>query len=353
MPWNTKKALNKYILMQEDSPEKADLLKVLKRVVTSPKEVAEYEFLPADHILKREAILVSDAFEALTNGMFNDDILLQLSEISNDSLFGSWKILIESLYAFYSKNWMECKSKLKTIPDGTAPSLFKELFRSIFDGKPNDDWDSLKSSILEDNSEIQDSLGLIRDASGIEDVLLDTASMLIRELLRDDLLTCEKIMIWCFDHLQITDLLSDKAVDRAKTLFGEKEGYRLAALASISFDPDRSLVYWLHSLIAYLDGCMTQIDSVKAYLTIIKDIAETVKLEFELTPEYIRLLKDLVNELSESLYHLYPEIPGQEIQDENPFISFEKLAGQKPALPGTRKVSDVVQPVVQLELFSF
>jgi len=353
MPWNAKKQLNKYILMTGDHPEKDDLFIELKRNITSPKEIAEFDFLTPDSILKKEAIIISDAFEAMTNGMINDEIMEQLVHIGEESLFYSWKVLIEGLHAFYSRDLKKCREKISAIPGDTAPHCFKEMFQSVFGQSESEDWTELMSSILESNTEIQDSLDLLKEASGMEDILLDTASLLIRDLIRDDPVTCEKIMVWCLDHLQLTDVLSDKAVERVKTLFGDREGYRLAALASISFDPDRSLVYWLHSLIAYLDDINTDKNSVKAYLIIIKDVADTVKLEFELTPEYIRLLSDLVNELSENLYHIYPEITGSEPPSENPFETFVRLAGSKPSLPASRKVRDIVQPVVQLELFAF
>lgn len=348
-----KNKLNKYILMPEDHPDRTGLFHELRRIITSPKLVAELDFLPHEHILKRESIIVSDAFEALTNGMINDEILNQLSLITEESLFYPWKILIEGLHAFYRKDRISCLKIINTIPGDSAPYAFRELFSALLEGTQQKEWEPLIEAVLEDNSEIRDSLDLIRDASGLEDVLLDTAGLLIRDLIRDDPGTCEKIMIWCLDHLQLTDVLSDRAVERAKSLFGDKEGYRLAALASVSFDPDRSLVYWLHSLIAYMDGSVTEISCVKAYLNIIRDLADAVKLEFELTGEYIRLITDLVGEVGENLFHIYPEITGSTPADGNPFTTISRLAGEEPLLPVTRKVRDVPGPVVQLELFAF
>ncbi|MDA3957689.1 hypothetical protein [Oceanispirochaeta sp.] len=354
MSRNIKKLLNKYLSMSAEHPEKEELTLILQKRIFSPALLAGSDFLSLDHPLKKEAIILSDAFEALTNGMINDEILKELSTIPPVSLMYQWKILIQAISAYYSGDLDSCLTLIGTIPEEMAPAAFKSLFQSLLiEESPSSPWYSLTRSIVEDNDELRDSLDLIRDSTESEEILLDTAGMIITYINRDDPGTAEKIMIWCLEHLQESDILSEKAITKVKKLFGDQQGYRLAALTSLSFDPDRSLIYWIHSLMAYLEQRNTDISFVTAYLNIIKDVAESVKLEFELTDEYIRLLASLITELSETLYHVYPQIQGEITLDEDPFQSIFQLAGIKKAPRTAGQTREIVQPLVQLELFAF
>jgi hypothetical protein len=285
--------------------------------------------------------------------MHNDEILNDLSLIPPTSLLAPWKTFILAVDAFYRNEEDLCLDLVKSIAAESAPSAFKPLFLNIMKKRTiPDEWSKLAAAILENNRELSDSLNLIKDSSEIEDVLLDTAEMVIKIISREDSETALKIMIWCLEHLQESEMLSDKALTKVKKLFGDQEGYRLAALTSLSFDPDRSLVYWLHSLIAYLEQRNTKISFVKAYLNIISDTAESVKLEFELTDEYIMLLTSLISELSVNLYHIYPEIQGTSVLSNDPFQDIFLLAGKNSAPLHPRKTRDSVKSAIQLELFA-
>ena len=303
--------------------------------------------------MKREAIILSDAFEALTNGMINDEILNELSGVSESSLLFPWKQFIQAVTAFYQSDMNLCLDLLKSIPEDAAPGEFQSVLRGLIKNQMIPaPWNNLAASIVEDNRELSDSLDLLSDSSESEDILLDTAGLLVREINREDHLTAVKIMVWTLEHLQETAILSDRAVTLVRNLFGDQEGYRLAALTSLSYDPDRSLVYWLHSLMAYLGQRNTHISTVKAYLNIIRDAAETVKLEFELTREYRQLLSSLISGLAKTLFHIYPEIPGSSVLADDPFQGISQLAGQTPVPRTTRQTRVSVQNAVQLELFA-
>ena len=103
---------------------------------------------------------------------------------------------------------------------------------------------------------------------------------------------------------------------------------------------------------AYLGQRNTHISTVKAYLNIIRDAAETVKLEFELTREYRQLLSSLISGLAKTLFHIYPEIPGSSVLADDPFQGISQLAGQTPVPRTTRQTRVSVQNAVQLELFA-
>ena len=192
------------------------------------------------------------------------------------------------------------------------PPFLKKFFTAIAgsDALPSE-WASLETSVLDDNGELKSSLEQLIEAAsaGMEDLLLETAGMIIGDIIRKHPETAAKVIIWCFHQLQEIDILPDKAADKARQLFGEAEGLRLTALSTLSYDQDRSLIYWLLTLEAYLNS-QTSREEVKAYLSIIRDVSETVALEFELTDEYLSLVMTHTASLVSSLSHLYPEMTG-------------------------------------------
>ncbi len=351
---NLSRLLNKYILLNENSPEKEELFRKLKSRLPSPALAAEGDFIPAQHPLRNEAIILSDAFEALTNGMFSDELLEKLKELDERSLLYPWKPFILCVRDFYSGNWADGVERLNEISEDSAVSRFKALLRSIFEGSsPPEDGKELYRAILEDNRELKDSLELIKEAVGMEDLLMDTASLLIRDLLPLHRESGEKLTLWCLNRIQDSDILSDKSVARVRSLFGNREGYRLCALASFAYDPDRSLVFWLHALLSSLEEGHTDELQVKAYLKIILDTAELVDKEYELADEYLHLLDSLTGALTDNLFHIYPGISRKAEGEKEALNILRALAGEARKQPQSHKTRQPHAPAIQLELFSF
>ncbi len=350
-----KKKINRYCLLDDDQQERTELFTELRRTIYSPALVASCDFIPPGHPLMADAITLSDSFEALTNGMFDEEALHDVNKISPDSLLAPWCPLVSGIHRFYASDYQGCLKSIDRIQEGTAPALFKPFFTALLktsESLPRE-WEELKDSILESTAVIDDSLDLIQEAVSMEDLLLDTAGLLIRDIIKDDRESARKIILWCFEQLQMKDMLSEKAVSKARSLFGEQDGYRLAALASTSFDPDRSLLYWLHSLQGFLDSRESDRNTVMAYLSIIRDMAESVEQEFELTIEYIQLTGSLVSDIADSITHLYPELPEARDLPEDPFKAIYRLCGEQVQVQPQRKVREVKAAAVQLELFAF
>ncbi|MDC7239794.1 MAG: hypothetical protein PQJ50_05475 [Spirochaetales bacterium] len=364
------KKINRYCLLNDDQPERKELFIELRRNLYSPALVASCDFIPPEHPLMKDAITLSDGFEALTNGMFNEEALQDVKKISSTSLLAPWSALISGVHRFYASDYEGCLNDIEGIEEDTAPALFKPFFSALLNSSGklpsgsivpdtaspealSQQWKELKESILENTRVIDDSLDLIQEAVSMEDLLLDTAGLLVRDIIKEDRESACRILLWCFEQLQVKDMLSDRAVSKGRSLFGDRDGYRLAALASISFDPDRSLLYWLHSLQAFLDSRNTDRNSVQAYLSIIRDMAESVEQEFELTEEYIQLTGSLVSDIAESIGHIYPELPETRDLPEDPFRAIRQLCGEQVQPQPQRKVREVKTAAVQLELFAF
>lgn len=351
-----KKLLNQYCILSNEPSKKQELLQELKRRLHSPALITGCDFIPMDHSLMKEAIILSDAFESLTNGMLDEKTLPSLQSISEDSLLQPWSSFVKGVHSFYSRDYEACMRQMREIPSDSAPGGFLPFFEHLLGGGRDSElpsqWRILKDSVIENSRIIQDSLDLIKESADMEDLLLESAGLLIRDIIRDNRASAQKILLWCFERLQVSDILSDTAVLRGRQLFGEEDGYRLAALASLSYDPDRSLVYWLHSLLSCLMGSDAAATRARAYLGIIRDVSETVQIEFELTDEYIRLIHSLVKELSEKILHIHPELTEGSDLPEDPFEAISRLSGKNKKQNIQRKIRGFDREAVQLELFA-
>ncbi|MDC7231738.1 MAG: hypothetical protein PQJ58_00780 [Spirochaetales bacterium] len=350
------KLLNQYFLSGDTQQEKARLAEELAAILYSPALILGCDFIPSESRLMKEAVALSDAFESLTNGMPDESAFAAIDGIKEDSLLFPWYGFVKGVQSFYEGDHDSCLSHMARVPRNTAPSRFGAFFQIILtggsDGEDKPEWSQLSKNVLESKGVIRDSLELIMESAEMEDLLLESAGLLIRDIVRDDRDSAAAILMWCFEQLQLKDILSDKAVLKGRQLFGEQEGYRLSALATLSFDPDRSLVFWLHSALACLNESETTQATVRAYLKILKDVSETVQSEFDLSEEYIRLIGSLVSELAEQIQHIYPSFPGTDSEDDDPFSMIAGLSGEKQQKQ--RKTREIRQSAaVQLELFAF
>jgi len=353
-------SLKDYIQFTGSPEEKQKMRMELQAQLPSPAFAASCEFIPPEHPLRRDAYIVSDAFEAVTNGMFSPELENGLSGVPEDSLLAPWVSLTRSVLAFYQNDFRTCLALMETIPEETAPAVYRDFFFAILRGNREEcpeHWHLLRHAVLDDREDLKSSLDQLKEASlaGMEDVMLETADMIIRDIIREQPETAERIIIWCLHQIQELDVLSDKAADRIRRLFGDARGLRLTALATLSYDQDRSLIYWLLALQAYLKENKTTPEEVRAYLSIISDVSETVALEFELTTEYMSLLGTSIRSLTASLKHLYPDMVRGVNTEKPPLEIIRSLAGEKEKIlpPTHRKVTQNNNAPVQLELFSF
>ena len=354
--------LKEYIQTAGQS-EKQILFRELATMMPSPLFITGCDTIPQEHPLKQEAWIVSDAFEAVTNGMFSFELSRQLEQIREDSLLHPWAVLTKAVEAFYNWNTEEGLKILSTLPEDSAPGRFRDFFSALMNKKEfPEEWMSLKDAVLDDTRDLKSGLEQLAEAAqaGMEDLMLETAGMIIRDIRKDHPDRAAEILIWTFEQLQESDVLSDKAAEMAQLLFGETEGLRLTALSTLSFDQDRSLIYWLLALQSYLQSRETRESEVKAYLRVICDVAETVTLEFELTEEYLSLLITHTESLVERLHHIYPDLTSRvnpdHMKTSGEILSLlQVLSEEEQVQPGRvhKKTIQNTPAPVQLELFGF
>ncbi len=99
---------------EEDKPR---FLAFLSANLADPRWVSDSEFLPADHPLKTEAKAVWTAFEAVTSGSVDPDVLRPLDTIPRSSIFAPWKLAIRAIASASQNDFESAKKNASLIPE--------------------------------------------------------------------------------------------------------------------------------------------------------------------------------------------------------------------------------------------
>jgi HPt (histidine-containing phosphotransfer) domain-containing protein len=83
--------------------------------------LAAVSSLPPEHPLRVAAGALAAAFQAVTKGPVEDE-LLALTEVSRRSPLAAWKALIRAIACYYRREDAECRRWLLTIPDDAVPA---------------------------------------------------------------------------------------------------------------------------------------------------------------------------------------------------------------------------------------
>ena len=97
--------LKKFLASSPGSFEYITLRSELKYHFIDPGILEKSDLASND--LKEEARTILDAFEAITNGMYNPEVLSSMTSLSDNSLLVFWRELILAIKAFYEKNYIK------------------------------------------------------------------------------------------------------------------------------------------------------------------------------------------------------------------------------------------------------
>jgi hypothetical protein len=70
-----------------------------------------------------------DAFDAVTNGMENPEVMKKTALLSHPEL-EPWKFLVKAIAALYTGNNASCRKAAEAMPENSAPGSLKPLFRA-------------------------------------------------------------------------------------------------------------------------------------------------------------------------------------------------------------------------------
>ncbi|MCP5514518.1 MAG: hypothetical protein H7A26_03520 [Spirochaetales bacterium] len=263
------------------SETRKDLENLLNNYFIDPFYMSRTDALKDNDILKFEAQIVSDAFEAVTNGMYDEEIMSHLSKITPDSFFSDWRYLTETLYNIYRNSPEEASIAAGRINPGSIPALLCPVLQSLIDRSGSDSKEgftevekSLLQEINRENNNFTLNLNMCISnlENGEEDSFIDSVTLIITDIFPKDTNAAENIAVWALKQLFSHDMSPELLIENIKLVFGETDSLKLSALALMDEDRELSLLFWIKTALSLLRKNCTDPVTISAYLEIIEEL---------------------------------------------------------------------------------
>ena len=314
-------SLKKFLSSSPGSSEYITLRNELKRQLTDLSSLEKSDLVSEE--LREEARIISDAFEAITNGMYNPEVISKMTAIPDNSLLVFWKELIYAIKAFYEKNYAEMENSLEKIETDSPLSLFKSLLHHLTGKGSIENTDTRQKiffdNIIRDRSFIRSVIEQIIESLEyeMEDLFLETTDLLLHDLNRNYKETAGRFAIWGIETASRNKYSPTNLIATCRKLFGNTEAYRLIAIALSNEEPDISLLFWIQSLISRLKSVDITIHETAAYLTIISRSAVSIKNSSD--NFYLESLGSLIKSMKYELDNKFTDISSNTGISEDPF----------------------------------
>ena len=311
----------------------------LNKHFVDPFYVSRSQTLPENDILKIDARIISDAFEAVTNGMYDEAVLSELSEVNNDSFFADWKFLTESLYYLYTENFLKADEVFRKIREDSIPSLVSPVFYKIISKDKITSITGLSeaekyfiNNIIKDSISTKTSLEQIEEnlKAEQEDRFIDNLTLLLSDLYVKDQNISKKLAAWGLKQLSVFDMSPSMFLENLKLIFGEYESYRLTALSFRDEDPELSLVFFIKAALIQIRNNSAEPFQIEAYSEIIGELLieiEKTESDSENDDEMTEQINNILTVLEREIKLHYPGLLGDESIRENIFKSSSEYAG--------------------------
>lgn len=291
---------------------------------------------------------VSDAFEAVTNGMHNPEALEQLYAEGTDS--AEWVNMIHAIKAFYSQDFDAMDRLLQTVPQASKAAALKNVLyhmsgRSRSEEQLSYHEKKLSKRVTEDSRFLSSAIEQLKESIEYgEELFTETVSLLIKEVKKSPE-AAERLTLWSF-RICIENGFDDEALaDNIMMLFGQAEGLRLIALSLIETEPESALICFTRSLIKKLVDRNILTDETTAYLKIIGALISACRDDDPVLLDLSEMLTMLESEIAIFNLHI-------DCRSSNPAIRvaalIEALTGKSSELPAAPEPRG---EAVQLELF--
>ncbi|MFW5711720.1 MAG: hypothetical protein ACOC2P_00025 [Spirochaetota bacterium] len=260
------------------SPDYRTAVEELKTLITAPHLYRNETQFQLPEGMAKESIIVSDALESVTNGMYNPDILNRLQAIDTASPFYPWRNAVMAILAFYQSDRDNMLQLLERIPDATPPAALKPVLQNLcrIDTKKQLGAAAkrLVDDVREDRVFLLSAIEQLEEylEAGIEEAFSETAMLLVQDLLSSYPQAARRLALWSMQTAAEQEFDLSFYLRRFKVLFGEVEGLRLTALALQSVEPDISLLFWLRYSIGHLASGLVDQPELAALLSLIADI---------------------------------------------------------------------------------
>ncbi len=272
--------LKRYLHSPDGSAEQDKARTQLIRLIDHPQRLRSSAQLSELYPLFHHSYIVSDAFEAVTNGMYNPEALEKLEDIEEDSPLHPWKTAICAILAFYQGDRENMMELLKKLPPDTPPAAIAGPLRHLAGNRslqdPGEKQQQLIDAVSADRSFIHSAATQLREylSEDIEDSFAETSLLLIRELLPNHPLAGKRLALWSMQTAAERGYSLSLYPSQLEQMFGAPEGMRLAALALHATDPDIALLFLIRSLLQHMREDDLQPAELAAYFSVIAEWAE-------------------------------------------------------------------------------
>ncbi len=325
-----------------------ELMKELK----DPFILDKSTLLADDAPLKREAQIIIDAFESVTNGMENMAALSDLEHIGESSVLAPWKFITLAIKAFYNQDYSSMNAFIRNIEKDTPPRRLGLLLLHLSGIKkipsPEKREKKFIHLIQKDRSIFQSTRNLLEDALShdMEDLFIETSILLVREIKSKNREAAERIALWSIREGAERDFSQAPFLGNYKLIFGKTVSLRLFALALKPIEPDISILFWLQSLTSRLRRGDASRTEIAAYFHIIaEEIDSAVQEGFmhEAEHDYMDGFNSMVQHVHEECRAYFPNI----ITKQEGRVSFDLFHAMKREITGKPGGSNSGEMVVQ------
>jgi len=309
-----KSCLQKLTLPGYSPSQKDDLKNKVRALISHPMNLQNHPGY------EKEALLLSDIFESVCNGMITGHPVQQLNEIDNKSLLIDWKHFILAIYYFYQNEYKQCLIHTDNIQQNHPVYALGKLLPLIMKNKIPDEREDLSHEerqflarlidypqhLIKSFLELEEPLN-----ENLEDIFTGSALLLLRDISVYNSELTEKYALWCLNNIRISGFSPKTFIKGLKPLLGSAESKRMIALSTIKTQPEISLLYWMKYLLEKWHNEAVPEDEIKSIMGLCGVLGLSVWSEITKSDDYQKILMDHMNQIIQELSMVYTEFDTQ------------------------------------------
>ena len=255
-------------------------LKEVQAQLVRPSLLLAAPQLTSTHPLRREALILSDAFEAVTNGMETFEVMDALQEVGEGSLFLPWKHLVLALHFFYEGLDEAALRHLGQMDDRPPLYALRKALEAVLKGTlQNPTGHSLYQQIHVPDPELVSLTQQLTDTleGEQEQLFWSVLGDFLEAACQSDELLAKRVALWTWNQLEWQSFDEASVLELTTQLWGRAEAFRLAALGSVSWDSEGAALLWARFVIHGLREGSLETDSLRAAYQLAGEFLEVAR----------------------------------------------------------------------------
>ena len=314
-------------------PRNRDTMSKLAALLSHPRFILESRFLADEDSLKTDALMVMERMEAVCNGMPVPEA--GSNPMLRDHPLYPWTVLIDAIEAFYRRDEQAMLTASRGIPENTPPANLKPLFERL-SGKPGGSalMEEISGKLLKRQDHMTENLATLEEAAAYPHMLRSELARLLPAIASENETVAARLYLWAMKVLTEEAPLTEEDLIPGYGL-PAGEPARLCALASLEYDPDRALLFWLRSLAECVTAGTIQPPDALSRLSTASEMLLSASAEEELPAEILHKALDTLTAMEPMLGKIIPALP--KLPEEPADLpEWLRQAGQTPP-PGKRR----------------